>query len=88
MNRTCKHSDKENEESNSNLTINPKIKWALLKRNQEMPKNVTYNLRTAFKKHKRSDSCPIVDEVCKKVNHVSKKEKSHLGEKAFMPISL
>ena len=36
MNRTCKHSDKENEDSNSNsnLTINPKIKWALLKRNQ------------------------------------------------------
>jgi len=80
MNRTCNQNDKENEEPNFNQAINPKIKWALLKRHQEMPKNVNYNLRTAFKKHKRSDSCPIVDEVSKKVNHVSKKEKSHLGE--------
>ncbi len=88
MNRTYMRKDKENEESNSNQPVKPKIKWALLKRHQDMPKKVTYNLRTDFKNHKRSDSCPIVDEVFKKVNHVSKKEKTHLGEEAFMPISL
>lgn len=79
MNRTCKCTDKENEESNSNLPPNPKVKWVMLKKQQEMARITSQSLKTAFKKHKRCGSCPIVDEVDKKVIHVAKKEKSHLG---------
>lgn len=80
MNRICNCLDKENEEVSSN-TMDPKLKfkWILTVVREDLPASKNHDSKNSDNNRKRCESCPIVDEVAKKVNHVTKKEKNHIG---------
>ena len=86
MNRKSLSQEKENV---NRMNCQPWIRDFILKSSEKNMKHDDNEVEDISSDDSSSvKNMPIVDEVNKRVVHVQRKDKSHIGEEAFMPISL